>query len=199
MVKWSSNGLTSWSEKISNGSTWEGIVNESRYWGATGNASERNKGRTFFLCVFEQVFVFQKKCAWFLRNSRALSFRNHDILGKSSKFLIVRLIFTSTKCRYSWKHPFLSLIEVTVLRMLETDVNVSQWTFPLVEMCFSPPGTFIWSSHASHAQQFKTVKGQEIWLLFPALQYLIKCFGASLGAASQKVFGSGSPQHPSQV
>ena len=150
--------------------------------------------------------VFLNKYLYFRRNVpgslETLGLFHLEIMtfwGKSSKFLIVRLIFTSTKCRYSWKHPFLSLIEVTVLRMLETDVNVSQWTFPLVEMCFSPPGTFIWSSHASHAQQFKTVKGQEIWLLFPALQYLIKCFGASLGAASQKVFGSGSPQHPSQV
>ena len=150
--------------------------------------------------------VFLNKYLYFRRNVpgslEILGLFHLEIMtfwGKSSKFLIVRLIFTSMKCRYSWKHPFLSLTEVTVLRMLETDVNVSQWTFPLVEMCFWPPGTFIWSSHASHAQQFKTVKGQEIWLLFPALQYLIKCFGASLGAASQKVFGSGSPQHPSQV
>lgn len=43
----------------------------------------KKERRTFFLCVFEQVFVFQKKCAWFLKNPRALSFRNHDILREA--------------------------------------------------------------------------------------------------------------------
>lgn len=41
----------------------------------------------------------------FYRNPGELDWKIMKFFGKSSKFLIVRIIFTSMKCRYSWKYP----------------------------------------------------------------------------------------------
>lgn len=48
------------------------------------------------------------------------------LFGKSSKVLIVRILFTCMKYRYPWKQPPFFFIEGTGPTMLETDVNVNQ-------------------------------------------------------------------------
>lgn len=48
----------------------------------TGDALKGNRGRASFCFVFEQVFVFQKKCASFLRNPGDLSSGNHEVWGE---------------------------------------------------------------------------------------------------------------------
>lgn len=98
--------------------------------------------------------------------------------GKSSKFLMVRIIVTSMKCRYSWKYPFFLLYrgehsQECWRQMLMGTSGHSLW----VKMCFWPPRTLIWSS----------------WPVMPNSSKLLKVkrfsFGSQLFDISPNVLG----------
>lgn len=59
---------------------------------------------------FVLFWIFQKKYSLFLRSpGEAFIWKSWSLGRKSSKFLIVQLIFTSMRCSYSWKHLFFLL------------------------------------------------------------------------------------------
>lgn len=59
-----------------------------------------------FVVVFLNKYLCSRRNVLaFYRNPEELDWKIMKFFGKSSKFLIVRIIFTSMKCRYSWKYP----------------------------------------------------------------------------------------------
>lgn len=82
--------------------TWEGTTDKwVKMLRDKGMPSEKVKED--LSCVFEQIFVFQKKYACFLMK------KTWRFGGKSFKLLIVKIISICMKCRYSWKQPWFLL------------------------------------------------------------------------------------------